>query len=105
MRMLVLAAVFAGAGWFIYHQAAERPWTPPPGYTAAMEHFANEASADWNGPKGEEARTVCKRVVGVTGPVNNATDLIRLGYSEATVEKFGDCVVNYMVPIDAKKNP
>lgn len=105
MRKLVLVTIVLGAGWLIYHKANERPYEPPAGFTAAMEHFAKEAQADWNGPKGEEARTVCKRVAGVNAQVNNAIDVIRAGYSEATAEKFADCMVNYMYPIDAKKRP
>ena len=69
-----------------------------------MEHFAKEADIDWNGPKGENARIACRRIAGVSVAAKTSIDVLRAGYDEATAIKFGDCIVNHMYPVDAKKD-
>jgi hypothetical protein len=69
-----------------------------------MEHFANESWKDWNGPKCEEARAVCRRIACVLTPANTSMDVIESGYSEAIAEESADCLVNYMYPVDTKRD-
>jgi hypothetical protein len=52
---------------------------------------------------GQSAKTACKRVMGITGPADNAMDVIHAGYDTETAERFADCVVKYMYLIEAKK--
>ncbi|MDH2355607.1 hypothetical protein QCM80_33790 [Bradyrhizobium sp. SSUT112] len=63
-----------------------------------------QVDEDMRGPLGKEAISICKRVAGITVPVQTAIDAIRAGYSAAVAVKFSDCVANYMYPMDAKKS-
>ena len=75
----------------------------PPPFQAEMDRIGRETKTELNGPKGDEAATICRRIAGVTVPAKTAKDVIAAGYSSETAIKFVDCVVNYMYPVDAKK--
>ena len=102
MRKLVLAALAIGLTWLIYNKLAEPPYEPPPGYKAAMDHFAKEVDADVNGNKGEEARAVCRRIAGVNVSAKTYQDVTNAGYSNETAQKYMDCMMHYLYPVDAK---
>ena len=103
MGKLVAVALVIGACWLIWTKIAEPPYEPPPGFKAAMDHFAKQAKDDFNSPKAEEARSACRRIAGVGVPAKTFQDVTGAGYSAETAAKFIDCVVNYMYPVDAKK--
>jgi hypothetical protein len=74
-----------------------------PAFQAEMDRIGRETKTELNGPKGDEAATICRRIAGVTVPAKTGKDVIAAGYSSETAIKFVDCVVNYMYPVDAKK--
>ena len=76
---------------------------PSPAFQAEMDRISRETKTELNGPKGDEAATICRRIAGVTVPAKTAKDVVAAGYSSETAIKFVDCVVNYMYPVDAKK--
>jgi hypothetical protein len=76
---------------------------PSPAFQTEIERISRETKTELNGPKGDEAATICRRIAGVTVPAKTGKDVIAAGYSSETAIKFVDCVVNYMYPVDAKK--
>jgi hypothetical protein len=104
MRTLLFAALAIGVAWLIYNKSAEPTYELPPGLKMAMEQSAKQAHSDLNGPKGAAARAACQRIAGVSVPADTGKDVIDAGYSKETAIKFVDCVVNYMYPVDAKKD-
>jgi hypothetical protein len=103
MKRFFLIIAMVGAGWLIFTKAQESPYEPPAGFKAAMEKFASEAESDAAGPLGQSAKAACKRILGISGPADTGLDVLHSGYSLEIAEKFADCTVNYMYPIDAKK--
>jgi hypothetical protein len=98
----LMSGVFA-VGVFLLTNDGSAQQTLPPNLKAATEQAAKEASADLNGPKGDEARRICSRVAGVSVPAKTGKDVIAAGYSAETAIKWVDCIVNYMTPVDARK--
>ncbi len=104
-RIVLLVAALAG-GWLLY----KTDWRGPPGelppaFKAYMDQLSREVDADWNGPRGEETRAVCRRLAGITDPVKTTIDAIHAGYDKETVDRYGDCLSHYMYPIPVKKRP
>jgi hypothetical protein len=106
MMQRLLPSLLVAAGLFLLtnNGSAQQTKQLPPGFKADMDRAAKEASDELNGPKGDEARRICSRVAGVTVPAKTGRDIIAAGYSAETAIKWTDCVVNYMNPVDARKN-
>ena len=104
MQKFVVVAVLLAAAWLIYDKTTEKPREIPPAFQAEMDRIGREAKANLNGPKGDEAARICRRVAGVSVPAKTAKDVIAAGYSSETAIKFVDCIVNYMTPVDAIKH-
>lgn len=81
--------------------AQDRPL--PPGLNAQLDAMRKEVDQDMQGTLGKEAIVACRRVAGISVPVQTGLEAIRAGYSADVAIKFTDCVANYMYPVDAKK--
>jgi len=75
-----------------------------PGSKAYFDKTMKQVDQDMEGPRGQEARVICRRVAGITVPINTSIEAIRAGYSVDVATKFSDCVANYMYPVDARKS-
>lgn len=74
-----------------------------PAFQAQMKKIEKEVHQDFNGPKGQEARRVCSRILGITSEPVTMKDIIRAGYSAELAMKWADCTVNYAYPMPAPK--
>ena len=81
--------------------AQDRP--PNPRFNAQMDIIRKEVDHDMQRPLGKEAILACRRVAGISVPVQTGLEAIRAGYSAEVAIKFTDCVANYMYPVDARK--
>jgi endonuclease YncB( thermonuclease family) len=102
-RIALLSAALA-VGWLLYKTDwREQSRELSPAYKDYMEQIGREVDADWNGPRGEETRAVCRRLAGISDPVKTIIDALHAGYDKETVDRYGDCLQHYMYPIPAKK--
>ncbi len=105
MRKLLWALGIAVLGWSLYHTdwTGHRQDKSSEAFLKVMEEFGKQAEADWNSPKGEEARIVCRRIAGISVPAKTTVDVREAGYSAETADKYAHCLSDYMYPVDAKK--
>jgi hypothetical protein len=103
MRIAFLISVVLATGPLASSALSQSKTDLPPGLQKSLEEAQRSAHEAMNGPAGDEARRICMRVAGVSFPARTAPELIRAGYSLDVAEKYGDCVMNYLFPIDAKK--
>jgi hypothetical protein len=104
MKRVAFLVILIAIGWLFY----ETEWQPtskelPPAFKEYMDLLNREVDADWNGPAGEEARVVCRRIAGISEPVKTSIDVLRAGYNKETADRYTDCLGNYMYPVPAKK--
>lgn len=76
---------------------------PSPWLQDEMDRAQKQVEKDKQGPLAKEAVVACRRVAGISAPVQTGREALQAGYSVETAIKFGDCVTNYMYPVDAKE--
>ncbi|UGY04102.1 hypothetical protein [Bradyrhizobium quebecense] len=103
MNRLLLVAMAIVTMKIVCQNAIAQDRPPNPGFNAQMETIRKEVDRDMQGPLAKEAIVACRRVAGISVPVQTAPEAIRSGYSAEVAFKFADCVANYMYPIDARK--
>jgi hypothetical protein len=101
-RLLLIAVAIVSID--VCQDAIAQDRLPTPGFNAQMDSIRKEVDRDMQGPLAKEAVVACRRVAGITVPVQTGLEAIRAGYSADVAIKFVDCVANYMYPVDARKS-
>jgi hypothetical protein len=82
-------------------QKSADPGLPPP-LKRSLDEAKKQADTDMNGARGQQAREVCSRQLGVTSSVLTGQDVARL-YGAQKAIAWTDCVVDTMYPDPAKR--
>lgn len=104
MTRLLLVAMAIAIVETVCQDATAQDRLPNPRFNAYIDSIRKEVDQDMQGPLAKEAIAACRRVAGISVPVQTGPEAIRAGYSAEVAVKFTDCVVNYMYPVDAKKS-